>query len=46
MDRSKLLEQINKSYQKLIEYYSARASPYYLVYVNKLNNLYRKVYNV
>ena len=32
---------MNKSYQKMIEYYSARANPYYLIYVNKLNLLYQ-----
>ena len=28
----------------MIEYYSARANPYYLIYVNKLNNIYHKYY--
>ncbi len=28
----------------MIEYYSARANPYYLIYVNKLNLLYLKYF--
>jgi hypothetical protein len=28
----------------MIEYYSARANPYYLIYVNKLNWLYQKYF--
>jgi hypothetical protein len=31
-------------YQKIIEYYSARANPYYLIFVNKLNTIYHKYY--
>lgn len=40
----KSIDQINRFYQKLIEYYSARANPYYLIYVHKLNSLYSKYY--
>jgi len=43
-ERKRKVDQINRQYQKLIEYYSARANPYYLIYVNKLNNLYAKYY--
>lgn len=39
-----LIGRINKIYQKIIEYYSARANPYYLIYVNKLNGLYLKYF--
>ena len=35
-----IFNKLGKNYQKLIEYFSARASCYYLIYVNKLNNLY------
>lgn len=28
----------------MIEYYSARANPYYLIYVNKLNLLYQNYF--
>jgi len=28
----------------MIEYYSARANPYYLIYVSKLNWLYQKYF--
>ena len=41
-ERRHKIDLINKKYQKIIEYYSARANPYYLVYVNKLNYLYLK----
>lgn len=39
-DRSLALKKLSKNYQKIIEYFSARASSYYLIYVNKLNNLF------
>ena len=35
-----IFEKLGKNYQKIIEYFSARASCYYLIFVNKLNNLY------
>lgn len=38
--REGVFGKLAKNYQKLIEYFSARASCYYLIYVNKLNNLY------
>lgn len=28
----------------MIEFYSARANPYYLIFVNKLNNIYQRYY--
>jgi hypothetical protein len=43
-ERKKQLELIEKYYRKLIEHYSARTNPYYLIYVNKLNNLYAKYF--
>ena len=43
-ERRRKIDLINKKYQKIIEYYSARANPYYLVYVNKLNYLYLKYF--
>jgi hypothetical protein len=45
IEKKKKLEMINKLYQKLIDYYSARANPYYLIFVNKLNALYVKYYS-
>lgn len=39
-DRNFALKKLSKHYQKLIEYFSARANCYYLIYVNKLNNLF------
>ena len=45
IEKKKKLELINKQYQKLIDYYSARANPYYLIFVNKLNALYLKYYS-
>lgn len=38
------ISSLNKLYQKIIEYYSARANPYYLIFVNKLNSIYHKYY--
>jgi hypothetical protein len=35
---------LNKVYQRLIEFYSARANPYYLIFVNKLNHVYHKYF--
>ena len=35
---------LNNLYQKIIEYYSAHANPYYLIFVNKLNNVYQHYY--
>lgn len=35
---------LNKVYQRLIEFYSARANPYYLIFVNKLNQVYHKYF--
>jgi hypothetical protein len=31
-----------ENYQKIISYFSERVSSYYLIFVNKLNGLYRK----
>ncbi len=44
-ERRRKIDLINKKYQKIIEYYSARANPYYLIYVNKLNYLYLKYFS-
>lgn len=39
-----MISSINKLYQKIIEHYSSRANPYYLIFVNKLNHIYHKYY--